>query len=90
MNDGPYDYTTAGFSPFLSRSIDDQVGAGLTLDNTADIASNSNRALNYDQSQLSGMVGSIMQFGNIRIDGITGRISIYDNDGNEVARFGAL
>lgn len=87
-NTKQYDYISAGFSPFLTRSIDD-VG-GLNLDGSTDIANVSTREINYDQSQMTGSYGSIAQFGNVQIDGVKGRVSIYDDNGNEVLRLGEL
>lgn len=86
MNDGvhPYDYTQAGLDGFLSRSIDNLVQ--MTLDSPGPIST----AVRYDSAQLSGPVGNIFRVGNIYLDGVTGRISVYDENGNEVVRIGEL
>ena len=84
-----YDYTDAGFGPFLTRSIDDNSAS--TLDHLSDIESSAaSRIANYDQVQVSGALGDILAIGNIHIDGVSGKISIYDDDGNEVVRVGEL
>lgn len=78
-----YDYTTAGFDGFLSRSIDDLVQVNL------DSPGPTSTAQAYDRAQVSGAVGNTIRVGSILIDGVKGRISIYDND-NEVVRIGEL
>ena len=83
-----HDYTDAGFSPFMTRSIDETGAAD--LDGEAQVAQMNSREINYDQSPVTGSLGSVIQIGNIKIDGVTGRISIYDDNGNEVTRIGAL
>lgn len=88
--DGNYDYLSAGFGPFLTRSIDD-IGE-VNLDNATDMASvrGGSRELNYDQTQTTGSLGSIVQVGSIQIDGVKGRITIYDDDGNEAVWIGDI
>jgi len=83
-----HDYTDAGFSPFMTRSID-ETGAS-NLDGESQVSQLGSREMNYDQSPTTGNLGSVIQIGNIKIDGVTGRISIYDDNGNEVTRIGAL
>lgn len=75
-----YDYLAAGFNPFMSRSID--AAAAIAVPSGV-------REINYDQQQVSGSLGSTLRVGNISIDGVTGRISIYDDNTNEVVRIGA-
>lgn len=79
-----YDYERAGFDPFFNRSIDNQQSRTLSTDNTP------NLEMNYDQRQISGSLGDVLQMGFIRIDGKRGRISIYDEDGNEAVTIGDL
>lgn len=82
----PYDYTLAGFDAFLDRSIDGN--DAYTLDDRPNIA---NQQINYDQSQVSGKLGSTLQIADsITIDGIKRRISITDENGIEVTRLGKL
>jgi hypothetical protein len=81
-----YDYTNAGFDPFLTRSIDTIGAPNLQL--TGDAAPS--QELNYDQSQTSGSLGSALQIGNIILDGTTGRISIIDENGNTVVEIGDI
>lgn len=83
MNPGTYDYTAAGFDKFLSRSVDDV--SQQNLDSTAPTS----MAIPFDRTQTSGLLGNIIRVGNIQIDGVKGRISIYDGD-NEVVRLGEL
>lgn len=81
-----YDYTTAGFDPFLTRSID-----GFNTPNLDALgATTSSSEVNYDQSQVTGSLGNAIQVGNIRIDGVTGRITIYDQNGNEAIWIGNI
>lgn len=83
-----YDYQAAGFSAFLTRSIDDS--AALNLDALSSSVQQSTREVNYDHSPTTGGLGSIIRIGNIQLDGVTGRISIYDSNNNEVVRIGEL
>ena len=78
-----YSYTDAGFDSFLSRSIDNV--AQYNLDSTGPMVNQ----VRYDGMQVSGMLGDTLQIGNIHLDGVTGRISIYDS-GEEVVRIGEL
>lgn len=84
-----FDYTSSGFSEFLTRSIDDSINAP-NLDAVASSTQLSSREVNYDQSPTTGALGSVIRIGNIQIDGVTGRISIFDDNNNEVTRIGAL
>lgn len=79
-----YDYVDAGFDSFLSRSVDNL--SQLNLDSQGP-ASTQTR---YDSSQASGAIGDSIRVGRILIDGTSGRISIYDEIGNEVGRIGEL
>lgn len=85
--DYDYDYESAGFDSFLTRSIDSQSG-NLTLASSEDIGYS--RQVNYDQNQVTGSLGDTLQIGNIQINGVEGRISIFDGDQNEVVRIGSL
>lgn len=84
MNDGTYDYTTAGFDGFLSRSIDDL--SQINLGSQGPVST----AQAFDRTQVSGAIGDSFQVGRITIDGVSGRISILDENGNEVIRIGEL
>lgn len=85
-----YDYTAAGFDGFLNRSIDSgfSQNAQHTLSFLPSI--NTGQQLNYDQMQVTGALGDHLRIGNVDIDGGSGRISIFDNEGNEIVRLGAL
>lgn len=86
--DNQFDYSTQGFNDFLIRSIDMTMTAGnLNEFNPSTVSS---RILNYDQTQSMGQMGDYLNIGNIRINGSTGRISIFDQEGNEVGRIGEL
>ena len=82
MND-KYDYEASGFDGFLSRSIDDLSQVNL------DAAGPQSTAIRYDSAQVSGMLGDTIRVGSILINGVEGRISIYDGD-TEVVRIGEL
>lgn len=77
-------YEDSGFDAFLSRSIDKSPQANLS------VMGPRSTQIRYDDSQISGMLGDILQIGGIRLDGVNGRISIYDENGNEVVRLGEL
>lgn len=69
-----YDYLSAGFDNFLSRSID-----GLTQFNLSSQGPVSNQ-IRFDAGQVSGAMGDVIKFGNILIDGANGRILFYDGE----------
>lgn len=81
MND---DYEQAGFDGFLSRSIDDVQQTN--LESTGPISTQ----VRFDASQISGSLGDQLTIGNIKLDGVKGRISVYDDSNNEVIRIGEL
>lgn len=83
-----YNYESAGFDAFMDRSIDASGGgqAGGTLDSQ----NYQSREMNYDAAGSSGSLGDSLQIGNIKLDGVKGRISVYDETGNEVLRLGEL
>lgn len=83
---GQYDYITAGFDGFMNRSIDVQQAP--TLDNI--IPQNQSQQINYDQSPVGGSLGDTIRVGNINIDGVVGRISVYDDNNAELLRIGNL
>lgn len=78
-----YNYTSAGFDAFLSRSIDNVSQINL------DSGGYQSQQVRYDHSQISGMLGDKLTVGNIILDGTIGRISIVDN-ALEVVRIGKL
>lgn len=69
---GDYNYQSAGFDGFLSRSIDDL--AQVTLDSPGPQTT----AIPFDRGQQSGSLGNIIMIGNIKLDGSAGRITISD------------
>lgn len=79
-----YDYTDSGFDAFLSRSIDSV--SQVNLESTGPTST----AKAYDRGQSSGSIGDKIRVGRIVIDGLTGRISIFDENNNEVSRLGKL
>ena len=81
--DRPYDYTEAGFDAFLSRSIDNL--SQINLDSQGPQTTQ----VRYDSAQVSGALGDTLRIGSIHLDGVKGRISIYNED-NEVVRIGEL
>lgn len=82
-SDQGYDYSQAGFDGFLSRSIDDT--SQTSLDSGGPIT----RQVSFDRGQVSGAFPDVVRIGNVNIDGINGRISVYDGE-NEVMRIGEL
>lgn len=82
-----YSYEQAGFDPFLQRSIGGNYVGVLSDIQSAIGGSN---GINYDQTQVSGAIGDKIQVGNIVIDGVAGRISVFDTSGVEVVRIGSL
>ncbi len=84
MDPATYDYNVAGFDGFLSRSIDSNYQTNLNA------AGPQSTAMAFDRSQPSGSIGGTFRVGKISIDGVKGRISIYDDAGNEVGRIGEL
>lgn len=81
-----YDYTTIGFDAFMTRSIDSPQVPTLDLID----ANSRSTELNYDQAQTTGSLGSTLRIGNVELNGVKGRISIYDNEGHEITRIGEL
>lgn len=85
MDDGTiYDYTTAGFDKFFSRSVDNIAQANLDSQGPVAIAQR------FDDTQVSGALGNTIRLGNIYIDGVKGRISFFDDNGREYMRQGEL
>jgi len=84
MSSKNYSYVSSGYDAFLSRSIDDV--AQVNLDSTGPTST----AIRYDSAQISGMLGDVLPIGNILIDGVTGRISVFDSTGKEMTRLGNL
>ena len=78
-----YDYTDSGFDSFLSRSVDDVPQVNL------DSQGPQTTQIRYDSAQVTGKLGDTLTLGNIKLDGVAGRISIFDG-GNEVVRIGEL
>ena len=74
MDNGTYDYTTAGLDGFLSRSIDDVNQASLNSPGPA------NNAIAFDRASVTGPLGDTLRLGGILIDGAGERIIM--NDGN--------
>lgn len=80
--DGPgasaYDYTTAGFDAFLSRSVDDL--AQTNLDSGGPVS----QSVAFDRNQISGMLGDTFTVGNININGAEGNIIISDGQNDRL------
>lgn len=77
-------YLDSGFDAFLSRSIDDLSQVNL------DSQGPQTTAMRYDSAQVSGSLGNTLQIGKVHIDGVSGRISVFDDNGNETIRIGEL
>lgn len=69
---GDYNYESAGFDGFLSRSIDNL--AQVTLDSPGPQTT----AIPFDRGQQSGSLGNTIQIGHIKLDGAQGRITMDD------------
>lgn len=72
MQQDRYDYTAAGFGPFLTRSLDD-TGGGPT-----DAPS---KAVAFDRAQVTGALGDKYVIGRIILDGVSGAITVLSEDG---------
>jgi hypothetical protein len=83
MSKNSPDYTDAGFDAFLSRSIDNL--SQVNLDAQGPVSN----SVAYDRTQVSGALGDTLRIGTILIDGVKGRISIYEGS-SEVVRLGEL
>lgn len=86
----PYNYGDAGYNRFLKRSIENN---GVPTSNLSDVSRNvaaHSREINFEQSRVSGSMGDTARIGKINLDGTKGRISVYDDDNNEVMRIGEL
>lgn len=81
-----FDYTQAGFDPFLSRSIDGTGAPNLAME----VPLVPNQAIAFDQTSISGMLGDKLKIGSVTLDGANGRISVFDTNNNEVVRVGEL
>ncbi len=79
-----YDYITSGFDSFLCRSVDETPQQ--TLNSQGPVSTQ----IRYDAAQVSGALGDVLSVGKIKIDGVKGRISVFDNSGNENTRIGEL
>lgn len=84
MDNTDYTYTSAGFDGFLMRSIDKT--PQVNLNDPGPVS----KSIAFDRTQASGMLGNILQIGNINLDGVKGRVSIFDSNGNETVRIGEL
>ena len=70
----PYDYSTAGFDSFLSRSIDNLSQAN--LDSQGPVSTQ----IRFDSAQISGALGDTLKIGNISLNGAQKNIIL--SDGN--------
>jgi len=84
MNQGDYNYESAGFDGFLSRSIDNLSRTNLAAQGPT------STAIRYDSAQVSGMLGNTLVIGKILLDGVTGRITVVDDNGNEMVKLGNI
>ena len=82
-----HDYESAGFNRFFRRTLSSDVFT--TSLRTVPRRNNSGQ-LNFDNQQISGALGDALSLGRIRLDGKTGRISVFDERTNEVMRLGEL
>lgn len=75
-----YDYTTAGFDGFLSRSIDST--QQVNLDSTAPPS----QQFRFDSAQISGLMGDTFQVGPVRLT--KHGILMSDDNGNDILLLG--
>lgn len=83
-----YNWANAGFDGFMSRAIDTWNMA--RLDQLPFNPYITPRFLQQDQTQVTGKLGDKQVLGNIIIDGVKGRISVFDSDNNEVVQLGKI
>lgn len=82
-----FDYLSAGFDQYLTRSIDGLIP--FTLGN-AEPRPNMQQ-IAFDRMQSTGSLGDKVMVGRfIRLDGTLGRIAIFDEQDNEIGRIGDL
>ena len=81
-----HDYESAGFNGFFRRSL----GSDPNATTLRRMSGTNKRQLNFDNQQLSGAMGDNLRLGTIRLDGKTGRVSVFDEQGNEVVRLGDM
>ena len=80
-----YDYTTAGFDNFLNRSLDSTGQMALN-----EPMSTKSQAISFDRGGISGAFPDSVQVGKIKLDGVSGRIDVVDDEGNISIRIGKL
>lgn len=85
MNKEPYDYTRAGFSPFLTRTPSSRVSVPMS-GNVQRIP----RKLAFDRQLINGNLGDTLKVGKVGINGAAGYIFTENDDGEEVTRMGNL
>ncbi len=68
-----YDYSKAGFDPFLSRSIDARI-------QSLGMASVPSRQIAFDRQQVSGSLGDTLRLGRILFNGADGNIIMNDGE----------
>lgn len=73
-----YDYSAAGFDPFLRRSIDT---TGKTVLGTQPTQSH---AVAFDRIQVTGALGDTLGVGKISLNGADGNIIISDGDNDRL------
>jgi len=78
MNDINYDYTTAGFDGFLSRSVDNAPQINLATPTPA------TPAIAFDRSQITGFLGDTLQIGKIHLNGSDENIIMSDGQNNRL------
>ena len=72
----PYNYESLGFDKFLNK-----MPAAPGVQSTGN-------SFNFEQMQVSGSLGDEFDVGKIKIDGVNGRIVIYDDNGTPIGLIG--
>lgn len=84
-------YQDSGFNGFFRRSINSNAGVQVLTNMASQAGGNyASKELNFDNIKVSGALGDILRVGKINLDGVKGRISVFDDDGNETTRLGEL
>lgn len=88
MQPNSYDYTSAGFNAFMTRSLKSNPTAQTLYDKPSVGSPN---AINFDMLQTSGAITDNMRVGaRLEIQGNNGRIAVKNDAGTEVGWIGNI
>lgn len=77
-----YTYRNSGLDDFFTRQID--------IGGIADPVIQGGGELNYDNLQTGGSLGTVLQVGSLRLNGIDGRLEILNENGEIIGVVGSL